>query len=360
MPYLSPRTWKPTELPTHTQLNQELITNPRAIQNMMDHSVKVYRNATQSIANDSRALVQWTSQQWEIGGGMFDIGNPTRLTVPTGAGGLYLVNSMLGWTPNSTGRRGVGYRIENPSDSLDYDMQFNDSNGGAVKQNGVDMIKLRGDQYVTIYGYQSSGAALTMLGSNLGSSSACLTLMGVPNAGYTYQVPDPLPADGDIVSSHWLNTYVRDNLQALRCFGGHFAKVYLDDNLSVQPKEQNPITWAKEVFHGGDVWDGSSFVAPIDGFYMLIPTVEFRHENEASVGAIRGVGFTISTSNLDYNLQFQSGEEAGVSCNGMAIVPLKKGNKLDVWAYHDAEQPLLIRGGSRDQTRCFIGWYGQY
>lgn len=324
---------------------------------MHDHAVKVYRTSNLSIPNNARTAVQWTSQQWEIGGGMFDSGSNTRLTCP--ASGIYLLNAKTPWTPNSTGRRGVGYTMQNPTDSLDYDMQFNDANGGAVKQNGIDLVKLHTAQYVVVTAYQSSGGALNLLGSNLGSSSACLSLLGVPNAGPVYTVPED-GVDGDIASSHWLNTYVRDNLQSIRYFQGHTAKVYLEDNLSVSPGEQTPISWQREVWHSGSIWDGSSFVAPLDGYYMLVPTVEWRSEAGADVGAIRGVGYTISSSNRDYNLQFQSGGAAGVSCNGLAIVPLNKGDKLDVWAYHDAQQALSLRGGSPDQTRCGIALYAAY
>lgn len=332
--------------PTHTQFNQELITNPASLRNENDARVKVWRSSNLSVADSTRQAIAWNAQDYESSG-MWDVGLATRLIALRS--GIYLIQGKTAWASNSTGRRGLGYSVNG---GINYDMQFNAANSNS-KQNGCDLIKLKANDYVEVYGYQSSGGALNLTGSGEGSSSATLSLLATPNAAPPWTAPRTW-SDGDILTPHLLNTQIRDNLLNRRYFNGQAAKVSLLENQSVTALDRAPISWDVEHWAVGSLWTGGSkFTAPITGWYMVIATIEWRSEATAAVGAVRGVGFTVGSTHRDFDLHFQSGSQAGVSSNGKGMIYMRKDDYLEVFAYHDSDQSLTING-DRDRTRACV------
>lgn len=350
MSWLAPHAWRIADgTPTHTIWNQDLISNPASLRNENDARVKVYRSSNLSVANDTRQDIAWNAQVYESSG-MYDAGANTRLIALRD--GIYLIQAKVGWANNATGRRGIGYNVNgvNP----DYDLQFNSANGNA-KENGADLLKLAAGDYISVFAYQSSGGALNLLGSNEGSSSATLTLLATPTAAPPWTAPRTW-TDGDILTPHLLQTQWSDNLNNLRYFRGQAAKVSLAENQSVTAQDRkSALAWDTENFRIGSLWTGGSkFTAQIAGWYLVIATVEWRSESTAAVGALRGVGYKINGSSISYDLHFQSGSQSGVSTNGKGMAWLNRGDFLEIYAYHDAEQSLTINGGGVDKTRACV------
>lgn len=337
------------QTPTHGLFNQDLISNPASLRNENDARVKVWRSSAISVANETRQAIAWNAQAYESSG-MFDTGAATRLIALRN--GIYLVQSKMAWASNSTGRRGNGYRVNGAG--LDYDMQLTAANASS-KQNGADMVMLEAGDYVEVYGYQSSGGALNMSGAGESSSSATLTLLATETPATDWTEPK-VWATGDVLTPQLLNAQWRDNLLNLRYFGGQAAKVSLSENQSVTALERNPLSWDVEQWKIGGLWtNGSKFIARVAGWYWVIPTVEWRSEDTAAVGAVRGCGFTLGSTNRDFDLHFQSGSQAGVSSNGKSMVYLEVDDWIEIYAYHDNDQSLIINGGL-DRTRVCVAW----
>lgn len=341
MPWVSPHRWTLNDgTPNFGLLNQDLITNPATLRNANDAQVKVYRTTAVSVASDTHQFISWNAQSYEVTTGLWDSGDPTRLFAPTS--GVYLLTVKMQWASSASGRRGCGYRVN--GGGAEYDMQVNASSATS-KQNGSDLIKLRTGDYVQVYAYQTSGVALNMTGGDEGNSSVTLTLLGSPTAAPPWTEPRTW-ATGEVLTPHLLNTEFSDNLANRRYFGGQAAKVSLLENQSITGGQRQILNWDVERWHVGSLWTGgSTFVSPIEAWYLLVATVGWRSEAGAAIGAIRGVGFSTNERRHDYDLHFQSGNTAGVFSNGKTIVRLRKDEALEVYAFQDSDQALTVRGG---------------
>jgi hypothetical protein len=67
--------------------------------------VKVSRSSTQSISDSTLTAVQWDTEAWDTDAFHSTISNTSRITVPTGFGGRYLLIGQITFDANATGRR---------------------------------------------------------------------------------------------------------------------------------------------------------------------------------------------------------------------------------------------------------------
>ena len=63
------------------------------------YDCKVYLNTIQNVSNGTADIVEWEAEEFD-NGGFWVVGTPSRLTVPTGLGGLYEVGYCLGTDDN--------------------------------------------------------------------------------------------------------------------------------------------------------------------------------------------------------------------------------------------------------------------
>lgn len=351
MAYAAPTDWALHDLPTHTEFNQDLIASPLALRSLFDTSVRVHRTANQSLANDARTAISWQASIWNVGTMWVLATNPSRITVPTT--GVYLLTAKAPWTANNAGRRGIGYRIS--GGVAEYDMQFQTAQNGASRENGADLLSLVAGDYVEVYAYQSSGGSLNLLGTGEDGATATLTLVATETTAPIWTPPRAW-ANGDILTPWRLNTHVRDNLRNRRYFNGQAVKLSLAENLSIPSGERSPITWDVEQWQIGTMWaSGSRLTARVAGWYMILATVEWR--SDATPGDVfRGVGFQINERSPSFDLQFQSGGTANAqaSSNGKALVRLEVDDVFEAYAYHDADQALVLNGDGADRTRVAV------
>lgn len=358
MPFTEPPNWQIGQTPSHTDVN-DVLASLEALRHLNDAAVRVYRTSDFTVSSSGvRTMLPWTNDAFNRGS-LWSSGAATRKIAPLD--GIYLHVAQAEWASNNAGIRGIGARIN--GSSPDYDQQFQTAQTGTPRTNSAEIFLLDAGDYVETYVYQSSGGSLGMVSGNFGDTWAGLRLLGTET--FTPFWTDPRTwASGDKLHGWRLWTHWNDNLNALRYLGGQAAKVSLLENVSISPGERSPLSWGAAQIQVGNVWEsGADLVAEVDGWYMLLVLLEWRNEPAGNVGAKRGCGYKIAdpgASNYrstNYDLQFQSGSQAGIRTNGKAFIPLRAGERVGVYGLHDAEQSLTINGGAPDRSRCSMHFH---
>lgn len=122
-----------------------------------DVSCSAYRTTTQSVNDSALTPISLDAEEFDTDT-MHDPGvNPSRITVPAGEAGKYLAIARLSWAGNITGLRAVILYINGALHTASY-----------VNPVGIfstivavsKVLNLSVGDYVEMYGYQTSGAAL--------------------------------------------------------------------------------------------------------------------------------------------------------------------------------------------------------
>ena len=131
--------------------------NPTAI------GCSLYRTADQSISNSTATMISWDVELYDTNSFHDNTTNPTRMTIPAGLGGKYLVSVLIPYTANAVGER-VGYVHKNGT------LFYLTSRGNLSATIGTFVnysyiINLAATDYIEIQTFQSSGGALSVLGA---------------------------------------------------------------------------------------------------------------------------------------------------------------------------------------------------
>jgi hypothetical protein len=130
---------------------------------------RVYRTANQNIAGSTATAVAFDAEEYDVGTLHDNATNPSRITVPVGGDGLWLIIGQLSWEANATGLRQAwvyknGSRVaidEVPPDTTPVAI----SNQVACLQEAV-----AGD-YFELYARQTGAATLAVIGGGLDLAS---------------------------------------------------------------------------------------------------------------------------------------------------------------------------------------------
>jgi hypothetical protein len=138
--------------------------------------VSVYLSAGYSLANATGVIVPWTLENFDTDGYHDNTTNNSRLTVPAGKAGKYLVCISGIYTANATGTRATSIRLNGTT----YVGNDGASICGAGDNQGTTVAKILnlsvGD-YVEVDAFQSSGGSLNFV-SGLNQSSFSMSLLG--------------------------------------------------------------------------------------------------------------------------------------------------------------------------------------
>jgi tetratricopeptide (TPR) repeat protein len=123
----------------------------------------LYRTADQSISNATATMISWDAELYDTNSFHDNTTNPTRMTIPAGLGGKYLISVSIPYTANAVGER-VGYVHKNGT------LFYLTSRGNLSATIGTFVnysyiINLAATDYIEIQTYQSSGGALSVLGA---------------------------------------------------------------------------------------------------------------------------------------------------------------------------------------------------
>lgn len=139
-------------------------------------SVMAKETADSSISNNTITPVNFTvADLWDTDAFHDTAVNPSRLTVPAGLGGLYLVTAVINWDTNTTGSRQVLLR-KNGSSYLSAD--YATPNTTAVRQVVSDQVRLSAGDYIECTVRQDSGATRTIYGSVVDGLRFGMTFLG--------------------------------------------------------------------------------------------------------------------------------------------------------------------------------------
>ena len=123
----------------------------------------LYRTADQSIANSTQTAISWNVEVYDTDAYHDNSTNPTRITIPAGLGGKYLISTTLPYVASAVGQR-VGYIHINGS--LTY--LTAQGNLSATVGTFVDYAytaNLTAGDYIEISTFQDTGGALNVLGA---------------------------------------------------------------------------------------------------------------------------------------------------------------------------------------------------
>jgi hypothetical protein len=134
--------------------NQQLFSTPP--------SVKAVRTAVQSLANNTHTALAFTAADaWDTDSFHSTSTNNTRITVPTGLGGIYHITGAAAFGPGASAIRNVRIMLNGVTQIAVIQQTQGDDFGVTLSV----MYKLAAGNYVELTGYQNSGAAVNITGT---------------------------------------------------------------------------------------------------------------------------------------------------------------------------------------------------
>ena len=118
---------------------------------------------TQSITNDVRTAIAFTSEAYDTDGFHDNATNNSRITIPAGKGGKYLFTFSMHWTTGSGTRDLQLYK--NGSVIITPSAAIPGQAGSEVALNGTYVLDLVATDYVQVYGYTAGGGNETTIAS---------------------------------------------------------------------------------------------------------------------------------------------------------------------------------------------------
>ena len=135
------------------------------------HWCRLYKTASSVIPTTGPAVVTWEGESADTDNYHDLVTNPSRVTIPAGLGGLYVVSCGLDWANNTAGGRSAQLRTNGSGTPYDY-FQYQSSPAlGEVIPLGVLVVPLAAGDYFEIFGVQASGGNLNVLGAAANGSS---------------------------------------------------------------------------------------------------------------------------------------------------------------------------------------------
>lgn len=123
---------------------------------------RAYRTADQSIATNTQTAVTFDGERYDVAGMHSTVSNTSRLTVPSGWGGIYHLGASVRFEANATGQRWVALRV---SGTLRIAISGSTQAAAGLAESlsvACDWQLGEGD-YVEMIVYQTSGGLLDVL-----------------------------------------------------------------------------------------------------------------------------------------------------------------------------------------------------
>jgi hypothetical protein len=134
----------------------------------------LYKSSNQAAANGTSTAVTFEAELFDTNGFHDNSTNNTRITIPSGYAGKYIITGVIQWASSSSGNRVNDFKL-NGSTFLGY--SYMDANG--YQSCAVTMIQdLAVGDYIEMIGYQNSGGSLGMGGGGRGESYFAVTYLG--------------------------------------------------------------------------------------------------------------------------------------------------------------------------------------
>jgi hypothetical protein len=121
----------------------------------------IYNTGSQSVNNTTDTTLSWNAQLWDTDNYHSTSTNPSRMTIPAGLGGKYLLTGTLAYGGSAVGARFVSIRVNGASSFY----ISSSTNLGAVFNVSIPYamtLALNAGDYLEISTYHDAGAALNV------------------------------------------------------------------------------------------------------------------------------------------------------------------------------------------------------
>jgi len=137
----------------------------------------VYGTANQTISNATVTTVPFAAENFDSNGFHDNATNNSRITIPTGKGGKYLVVAQSSFAPNLTGFRQLRI-LKNGTAVQISQMNNNASNTVDIQNNVSYILSLAAADYIEMAVYQNTGGNLTLTNSTDNDTFLSVTYQG--------------------------------------------------------------------------------------------------------------------------------------------------------------------------------------
>lgn len=122
---------------------------------------RVFDSGTQNISNTTETDITWNSETFDTDGYHSTSSNTERMTIPAGKAGYYLVQTVIRYNTNTSGKTEI-YLVKTSGAT---DTQFALSTAPAASDSGQlasGIVYLAVSDYVRVKVYQNSGGTVTI------------------------------------------------------------------------------------------------------------------------------------------------------------------------------------------------------
>ena len=122
------------------------------------------KSGNQTLSNATATAVSFDGENFDTDGYHDNSTNNSRITIPTGKGGKYVVSARATFASNTTDQRRIQFRVNGSATAIDL---FTTSTGVAGEPFGMQttrFLSLNAGDYVEMFAYQASGGNLTLYG----------------------------------------------------------------------------------------------------------------------------------------------------------------------------------------------------
>jgi hypothetical protein len=117
-------------------------------------------NGTQSLTSGTETIIALDSEDYDVGGLHSTVTNTSRMTIPAGAGGVYLCVGFVTYAANATGVRQAWFVVNGTNTDYQRAQDGNPSGTNASRVLVSAILQLSAGDYVELAGRQTSGGAL--------------------------------------------------------------------------------------------------------------------------------------------------------------------------------------------------------
>jgi hypothetical protein len=147
-----------------------IVVDDSKVANICAHPCTFARQVTinQTISNSTATAVSWDAEFYDTSSMHDTATNPSRVTIPTGQGGKYLLSNSILWSNNGTGAREQTILKNGSQLGWDEIMPVN-SAASYTATSAARVVDLVAGDYIELYVKQNTGISLGMLGGSTAS-----------------------------------------------------------------------------------------------------------------------------------------------------------------------------------------------
>jgi len=137
----------------------------------------VYNTAAQSISTATNTLLTFDSEFFDTDGFHSTSSNTSRMTIPSGKGGKYLINAFVGFQANATGYRRMSI-VKNGTAGIYNKVYPVQATGEETSVFISQVLNLVATDYIEIQVYQTSGSTLSAWGGSTDGYTFSISYLG--------------------------------------------------------------------------------------------------------------------------------------------------------------------------------------